>query len=338
MPLNKELSDFERGRIIGQWECGKKTREIADALGLTQSQVTRAISAFRDKQQVTVQPRSGRPRSMSDRNIRYLAQEVRKITADELVQQMDEQLNISVSQRTIRSYLYEAGFHSRVGKRKPFISEQNRKKRLQWCKERRTWDNEWKTVIWSDESRFTLYQNDAHVRVWRQPREAYDVDCLVPTYKHGGGGIMVWGCFVNNQPGPLVLVEGKLNSDGYIKILQKNLLPFLSQLEPNAYIFQEDNAPIHTAKKVAKWKDENRITSFSWPAQSPDLNPIEHVWDRLERGIRGRTTPPKTFSELAAAVKEEWLKLDPNYLENLVESMPRRIKAVIASKGNPTPY
>ena len=75
---------------------------------------------------------------MSNRNIRYLAQEVRKnrqITADELVQQMDEQLNISVSQRTVRSYLYEAGFHSRVGKRKPFISEQNRKKHFQWCKE-----------------------------------------------------------------------------------------------------------------------------------------------------------------------------------------------------------
>src|SRR6185312_6441614 len=68
MPLNRELSDFEWGRIIGQWECGKKTREIADALGHTQSQVTRAINAFRDKQQVTVQPRSGRPRSMSDRN------------------------------------------------------------------------------------------------------------------------------------------------------------------------------------------------------------------------------------------------------------------------------
>ena len=127
---------------------------------------------------------------------------------------------------------------------------------------------------------------------------------------------MVWGCFINNQPGPLVLVKGKLNADGYIEILQKNLLPFLSQLGPNTYIFQEDNAPIHTAKKVAKWKGENMVISFSWPAQSPDLNPIEHVWDRLERGIRGRTSPPKNLNELATAVEEEWSKLDPNYLED----------------------
>ena len=79
MPLNRELTDFEQGRIIGQWDCGKNAHEIADALGHSQLQVTHAINAFCDKQQVTVQPRSGRPRSMSDRNVRYLAQEIRKI-------------------------------------------------------------------------------------------------------------------------------------------------------------------------------------------------------------------------------------------------------------------
>ena len=145
MPLNRELTDFERGRVIGQWDCGKYACEIAEALGFSQSQVTRAINAFRDSQKTTVQPRSGRPRSMSDRNVRYLAQEVRKnrqITADELAQHMDESLAISVTEKTIRSYLYEAGFHSRVGKKKPFISENNRRKRLQWCQERKTWVDE----------------------------------------------------------------------------------------------------------------------------------------------------------------------------------------------------
>jgi len=113
MTLNRELTDFERGRVIGQWDCGKNAREIAEALGFSQSQVTRAINGFRDSQKTTVQPRSGRPRSMSDRNVRYLAQEVRKnrqITADELAQHMDESLAISVTERTIRSYFYEAGF------------------------------------------------------------------------------------------------------------------------------------------------------------------------------------------------------------------------------------
>ena len=100
----------------------------------------------------------------------------------------------------------------------------------------------------------------------------------------------------------------------YVEILEKNLFPFVSNLEQNAYIFQEDNAPIHTAKVVVEWKDENMI------------------------GIRQQTPPPKNMHELADAVKEEWFKLDSNYLENLVESMSRRIKAVIESKGNPTNY
>ena len=134
-----------------------------------------------------------------------------------------------------------------------------------------------------------------------------------------------------------MLVEDKFNANDYIEILEKNLLPFMSNLEKNAYIFQEDNAPIHTAKVMVEWKDENMIAR-PWPAQSPDLNPIEHVWDRLERGIRQQTPPPKNMHELADAVKEEWFKLDSNYLENLVESMPRRVKAVTKSKGNPTNY
>jgi len=149
---------------------------------------------------------------------------------------------------------------------------------------------------------------------------------------------MVWGCFVNNRPGTLALVKGKLDADGYIEILEKNLLPFISNLDQITYIFQEDNAPIHTAKKTMKWKDENMIVSLPWPAQSPDLNPIEHVWDRLKKGIYQQKTPPKNIHELTVAVEEEWLKLDSNFLENLVESMPRRIKAVIESKANPTQY
>ena len=76
------------------------------------------------------------------------------------------------------------------------------------------------------------------------------------------------------------------------------------------------------------------IVSLPWPAQSPDLNPIEHVWDRLEKGIRQRKTPPKNIHELTVAVEEEWLKLDSNFLENLVESMPRRIKAVKETQHN----
>ena len=341
MPLNRELTDFERGRIIGYWECKKTTCKIAEALGHTQAQVFRAIDAFRKEQQVTVKSRNGRPKVLTERNLRQLSKEVvknRQNTLDELAQSINEVSTVPVSSKTISCHLHELGFHSLVGVRKPFISEANRKKRFEWCKERQNWVAEFKTIIWSDEPRFCLFQNDAHKTAWRRPKEKYAIDCLIPTVKHGGGGVMVWGCFVDNRPGPLVAIEGKINGAGYIELLRNSLLPFLNELGLNLYTFQDDNCPIHRSRLVPQWKEENLITSLPWPAQSPDLNPIEHVWDYLERAVRKRQPHPKNKQELFMALKEEWVNIDTSYLEKLVESMARRVQAVIKSKGNPTQY
>ncbi|CAJ0836974.1 9468_t:CDS:1, partial [Entrophospora sp. SA101] len=89
------------------------------------------------------------------------------------------------------SYLHGEGYYSRAALRKPFVSEVNQKKRFSWCRERKNWNiNDWNNIIWSDESKFNLYYSDGWQRVWRMPKEKYDVDCLIPTFKHGGGGIM----------------------------------------------------------------------------------------------------------------------------------------------------
>jgi len=342
MPRECELTDFERGQIIGLWKSGKSTREITKILGFSQSQVFRAISTFRDKGQTTVAPRSGRPKSLKERDLRYLKRTVQKNRhkpLEEITEMFNQNSTNPVSADTVRRYLHEEGFYSRIALRKPFVSEENRKKRFKWCVDRKSWNQEWKYIIWSDESRFNLYENDGRQRVWRQPKEKYDIECLVPTFKHGGGGIMVWGCFVNNLLGPLVVIEGNINAKSYIDLLNQHLLPFLSNLErPNEYTFQDDNATVHRARVVTKWKEENLLSSLSWPAQSPDLNPIEHAWDKLERAVRTRKLHPRTIEELSIYLKEEWLKIDPNYLQKLVESVPRRVEAVIQKKGNSTNY
>src|SRR5207245_506979 len=111
--------------------------------------------------------------------------------------------------------------------------------------------------------------------VWHWPKEKYLVDCLIPTVKHGGGGIMVWSCFVNNRVGPLVEVEDTLKGVDYAQLLSDHLLTFFDVLGPDLYTFQDDNASVHTARPVVWWLEENLIPSLPWPAQSPDLNPIE---------------------------------------------------------------
>ena len=195
-------------------------------------------------------------------------------------------------------------------------------------------------MIWSDESRFTIFRNDGPGRVWRKNGCRYDIENLVPSVKHGGGGIMVWGCFSGKGLGPLVTVEGKMNRLDYIRILDKNLLPLIrKKFRDRSYSFQDDNAPVHTAKDVKNWMVKKKINILAdWPSQSPDLNPIEHLWGELERRLKKHAVHPKNKSELEVAVKEEWLKIPYKTLEKLIESMPRRIEACISNDGWPTRY
>jgi transposase len=137
-----------------------------------------------------------------------------------------------------------------------------------------------------------------------------------------------------------VIVEGNLNADGYIGILRDHLIPFLPDFldEKDAPIFQDDNAAIHRSSKVREWKQSQGIQSLPWVAQSPDLNPIEHLWDELERSIRGRGSNIKNIKDLNNSLIEEWNGIQLPVVRNLVESMRHRISAVIKSKGLPTKY
>lgn len=262
-----------------------------------------------------------------------IVKEDRQQSLEEITEKFNTSLTISTSTSTIRRTLHENGFFGRAGLRKPLVSEKNRQKRLKWCTERKDWNEEWKLVIWSDESRYLIFQNDHQHHVWRRPHEKYDVDCLIPTVK-GSRGVMVWGCFTQNMLGPLIEVEGKITGQKYLEILQETLPPFLESMSASSvHLFQDDNASVHRVNEVSQWKQQNSISSLEWPAQSPDLNPIEHLWDVLERRMHKRRNKPKNKEELMDALMEEWVKIEPEILKNLVESMPRRIQAVIEAKG-----
>lgn len=342
MPKSRERSDFERGMIIGLHKGKHNATDIQKILGIPRTTCIDIINKFENDGVTESLPRTGRPPLLTDREERTLVR-VTKDNRKESLEEITELFNsldlTQVSTRTARRVLHNYNFFGRIGKRKPFVSENNRIKRSRWCRERKGWDEQWNTIIWSDESRFLLFENDGQQWVWRRPHEKYDVDCLVPTVKSNGEGVMVWGCFVKNRLGPLVVLEGNVTGQVYKKLLEDHLVPFIKSLyDEKTYVFQDDNAPVHRANLVLAWKDENLISSLPWPAQSPDLNPIEHLWDHLGRKLHEHKPIPKNKRELASVLEEEWLKIEESILENLVNSMPRRVKAVINSGGNPTMY
>ena len=226
MPKRKELTDFERGEIIGLHKGGFPQRKIADTLNHPKSTVGDIIKKFNTLGLTSTISRSDRSKILNDWDKRHLIKLIkanRNLTLAEITEKFNIILKFTVSDRTVQRVLHEEGYSGHAAKKKPFISEKNRKKRYGWCRMRKNWTTEWDYIIWSDESRYELFNNDFRNWVWRKKDERYNIECLKPTVKNSIG-IIVWGCFCNNKLGPLVLIEGTLNSDRYIELLDEYLI------------------------------------------------------------------------------------------------------------------
>ena len=151
---------------------------------------------------------------------------------------------------------------------------------------------------------------------------------------------MVWGCMGWNEVGKLTEVQGKMDAEQYCEILEDGLVESFEKLEmeEEERIFQQDNDPKHTSKRAQKWFEDNNIQVLSWPAQSPDISPIEHLWVHLKKKLNEYPTPPKGVHELWERVAEVWDEITPETCQNLIESMPRRIQAVIKAKEGHTKF
>ena len=150
---------------------------------------------------------------------------------------------------------------------------------------------------------------------------------------------MFWGCLTYEGVGTLGPVEGNINSRKYTEVLDEHLWPVIAKLPPDrAYIFQEDNATVHTSRETTQWKQENQIPGMTWPPQSPDINIIENVWKTLKLKLQRRVTDIKTRQDLIDHVLEIWRSLSPTYIKSLYQQLPKRIRAVLVANGCITKY
>ena len=199
---------------------------------------------------------------------------------------------------------------------------------------------DWKRVTWSDETKINRIVSDGRQWVWKKTGEGFIEREVQSTVKFGGGNIMVWGCLGWEGVGRLVEVEGKMNTEQYVDILENNLLPSMKEsgISLEDVIFQQDNDPKHTSKRAKEWMEDNNITLLDWPPQSPDLNPTEHLWNHMKTELFQYPTQAKGVWEVWDRVAKVWGEIEPEVSQELIESMPRSIAALIMAKGSHTKY
>ncbi|KAJ8869531.1 hypothetical protein PR048_028522 [Dryococelus australis] len=132
-------------------------------------------------------------------------------------------------------------------------------------------------------------------------------------------------CFTAFGVGSLVFVRGSMNTEAYCNILDNGMPPTLwCFYEMDPCYFQDDNARCHVSRATMQWYADNNVRRLDWPAQSPDFNPIEHLWDEMDRRVRARQMRPKSIAQLMEWLQEEWGQIPVDVLQTLVESMPDR--------------
>ncbi|UYV65083.1 hypothetical protein LAZ67_3003062 [Cordylochernes scorpioides] len=287
----KQTDAFTRGMVIGLKRACWSIRQIAADTHLGASTVHRLWRRWLEQGNVAIYRNAGATRVTSarvDRRILRQAVAASQATCTAIPQHVQDTLDHSISTRTISRRLVANGLHSCRPLRRLPLTPPNRRQRLEWCRARSTWMTEWHRVVFSDESRFCLSSDSRRVRVWRRRGERSNPAAIVerPTVRQRG--IMVWGAIAYDSRSPLLRIQGTMTAQRYVDdVLRPVTLPYLQGV-PNA-LYQQDNARPHSARISQQALQD--VQMIPWPPYSPDLSPIEHVWDIIGRRLHALPQP-----------------------------------------------
>ncbi|GFY30145.1 cytochrome P450 3A5, partial [Trichonephila clavipes] len=318
MSSRHHIDDFMRGRIIGKIEEGRKITDVAREFDIAHSVVSRLWKSFKTTGMCSRRHGGGRVRSTTPAEDRYIvlsAKKNRRTTAQQGADQFLASSGKQISRKTVDRRLRGGGLYTRRPVVCVPLTRQHRTARLQWCREHHNWtEQDWACVLFSDEKNI-------------QEKDRY------PTCS-----IMVWaGIMINGRTRLHVVANGTMTGQRYIdEVLLPHVRLFRGAVG-DKFVFMDDNATCHRTLTVQDCLDSEGIQRLVWPARSPDLNPIENVWDALGRQVAGRNYPPTNKNTLVRALTEEWDKLPQQLLDNVVQSMVRRVEYCITLHGGHIP-
>ncbi|KAG0753569.1 hypothetical protein G6F24_012917 [Rhizopus arrhizus] len=316
--MPKPLSADIKNDIKSAQLAGKVSMDVASRLGVTYATVNNYANKFFPNRQRGL---GGRPMVVSAQTKRFIKLQVvqgQLKTARKVHDKLME-LGYSISYKTAINVVKSMNFFSAIKVKKPLLTAKHMKRRLAWAKKYQNWTtDDWRRVVFSDETKVNIWGSD------------------------GCGSLMMWGSMTYEGPGyACQIYDGTMNSDLYQHILDTTLRETMEyyDMDWSTVYFQHDGDPKHRSKSTIKWLNANRVSYIDdWPAQSPDLSPIEHLWQHLKLKLSLYDKKAKVVHELWERVEKEWNSFDKEACRRYIHTMPARIKAVIDANGGSAKY
>ncbi len=234
-PHGREMSQDLRKKIISLHKKGEGYKKISKALLISQNTVAKVVQTFKKDGTATIsQRRPGRPRKLTPHQERLLMRRVeenRHASSLQLSKEVESQTGVTISRDTIWRTLQRNGMHGCRPRKKPLIKPRHKKARLEFARAHADKDEDyWDSILWSDKTKINVLGIDGFKTVWRRKGEEYKEKCMVPSVKHGGGSVLMWGCMSAAGVGELHFIDDIMNSQMYCSILKEKMLPSLVPL------------------------------------------------------------------------------------------------------------
>ena len=317
---------------------GMSLQKIADQLYLSKSTVQYMVKNDYNRPKKRRGPKKRLTERISSR-IKRAARKIRNNCGLVTAKKVRDEAAPEFSIRRIQMELKKLGFRYQIIEKYLPLTPQHKQKRVTLAKKWLEEGYEWKNTIFTDEKRFSKDGPDNEMS-WMENRNDRTIPNRKKRQQHGGG-LMIWGAITFEGKIFVHLFKGGLNGMKYASFIQEEALPWIRNVKGNApFIFQQDNAAVHTSRLVKTMFDQENVEVLDWPSRSPDLNPIENFWkilsdDVYEHGAFDNDmelwNKIRTCSQLIECNKKEVVK-------NLFLSMNRRLLLVLEGKGNTIKY
>ncbi|GFW76516.1 transposable element Tcb2 transposase [Trichonephila clavipes] len=271
MSQRRRLPNSLRWRAVGWMEMGLSQADVAKRLNVSRSVVQRLWDQYQSEDSVSRRPVTGRPRATTPAEDRFLtlsARRRRTTTVPQLVEDHFQASGRRISATTVRNRLHNAGLYARRPVVCVPLNGRQRRNRLCWAREHVSWtQQQWASVLFTDESRFTMESDSGRLLIWREQRTRYHQSNTVERHRYRGGGILVWaGISLGGHTDLHVFHGGTVTGLRYRdEILDPYVRPYAAAIG-NDFILMDDNARPHRAGIVEEYLEDHGLERMEWPA------------------------------------------------------------------------